>query len=74
MPEAVWERDDDSHHMHRTEVLSRYGQSHLGHLFEDGPSDLGGLRYCINSAALRFVPYEAMAEAGYGDLMILLEE
>ncbi|HRU42404.1 MAG TPA: peptide-methionine (R)-S-oxide reductase MsrB, partial [Candidatus Diapherotrites archaeon] len=62
-------REDKSHFMHRTEVRSRVGDSHLGHVFDDGPKDKGGLRYCINSASLRFIPVEKMKEEGYGDLI-----
>ncbi len=51
----------------RTEVRSHHGDSHLGHVFEDGPADRGGLRYCINSASLRFIARDAMAAEGYGD-------
>lgn len=65
---VVTEKLDTSFGMVRTEVRSRVGESHLGHVFTDGPTDLGGLRYCINSAALRFIPFDQMDEAGYGDL------
>ncbi|MGC9271109.1 peptide-methionine (R)-S-oxide reductase MsrB [Acidiphilium sp.] len=65
-PANVAELRDVSHGMIRTEVRSRHGESHLGHVFEDGPRDRGGLRYCINSAALRFVRRDDMAAQGYG--------
>ncbi len=64
--EALVESEDTSYWMIRTEVRSSAGESHLGHVFNDGPRDAGGLRYCINSAALRFVPYEEMDAEGYG--------
>ena len=66
-PANVNELRDDSHGMIRTEVRSTHGDSHLGHVFTDGPSDRGGLRYCINSASLRFVPRDEMESQGYGD-------
>ena len=62
---------DTSHGMLRTEVRSRAGNSHLGHVFENDPESPNGVRYCINSASLRFVPYEQMEEEGYGYLMEL---
>ncbi|WP_417677886.1 peptide-methionine (R)-S-oxide reductase MsrB [Pseudodonghicola sp.] len=65
-PAHVVEIEDRSHGMIRTEVRSHYGDSHLGHVFPDGPRDRGGLRYCINSASLRFIPREEMEAEGYG--------
>ena len=64
--DALVETRDASHGMIRTEVRSQGADSHLGHVFEDGPKESGGLRYCINSAALRFIPYEELEEQGYG--------
>ena len=65
--------DDNSHFMHRTEVRSRSGNAHLGHVFNDGPKELGGQRYCINGASLEFIPYDEMDEKGYGYLKYLVK-
>lgn len=73
-PDAVTGHFDSSHGMQRIEARSRIGRSHLGHIFPDGPRQSGGLRYCINGAALRFVPYEEMDKAGYGDLKHLVKK
>lgn len=73
-PAAVREVVDTSHGMVRTEVRSTFGDSHLGHVFHDGPQDRGGLRYCINSAALRFIPRDRMAKEGYGAYLDALED
>jgi methionine-R-sulfoxide reductase len=62
----IVELEDRTHGMERVEVRSRAADSHLGHVFEDGPKAAGGLRYCINSASLRFIPVEEMEKAGYG--------
>lgn len=64
---------DTSYNMDRVEVRSRSGDSHLGHVFEDGPKELGGLRYCINSASIRFIPLEQMEAEGYGYLIYLVK-
>ena len=64
---------DDSHGMRRTEVRSRVADSHLGHVFNDGLPELGGMRYCINGASLRFIPVDEMEQEGYGDLIGLVE-
>ncbi|EHR36869.1 bifunctional peptide-methionine (S)-S-oxide reductase MsrA/peptide-methionine (R)-S-oxide reductase MsrB [Facklamia languida] len=71
--EVVTYHKDMSYNMERTEVRSRSGNSHLGHVFEDGPAELGGLRFCINSASIRFVPLEDMEEEGYGYLTHLIK-
>ncbi len=68
------EINDTSHGMVRTEVRSHYGDSHLGHVFPDGPKDAGGLRYCINSASLRFIHRDEMEDKGYGEYLNQLEE
>lgn len=73
-PAHVKELSDGTHGMRRTEVRSTYGDSHLGHVFNDGPRDRGGLRYCINSASLRFVPREHMAAEGYDDYLNQVED
>lgn len=69
----VVELVDKTHGMTRTEVRSAHGNSHLGHVFDDGPRDQGGLRYCINSASLRFVPVSDLVDAGYADYLPLFE-
>jgi peptide-methionine (R)-S-oxide reductase len=70
----VNELSDQTHGMTRTEVRSKHGDSHLGHVFDDGPRDRGGLRYCINSASLRFVPRDKMEAEGYGAYLNQVEE
>ncbi|MDF2942597.1 MAG: Peptide-methionine (R)-S-oxide reductase [Herbinix sp.] len=70
---AIIEVRDFTHGMMRTEVRSKIGDSHLGHVFEDGPVELGGLRYCINSASLRFIPKESMEKEGYEAFLTLLD-
>lgn len=72
-PEVVKKKMDRTHGMIREEVRSRVGDVHLGHVFEDGPKDSGGLRYCINSASLRFIPKDKMEEDGYGKYLSMLD-
>lgn len=67
------EKRDQSFGMERTEVRSKEANSHLGHVFTDGPLDRGGLRYCINSAALRFIPIDQLDKEGYGEYKKLFE-
>lgn len=70
----IEEKVDKSHGMVRTEVRSKNSDSHLGHVFCDGPEDLGGLRYCINSASLKFIPRKEMKEKRYGKYLALFED
>ena len=72
--EQITEKVDNQLFATRTEVRSRDADSHLGHVFEDGPKEHGGLRYCINSASLKFIALEDMAQAGYGELLSLFED
>jgi peptide-methionine (R)-S-oxide reductase len=71
--ENVIEKRDTTHGMIRTEVRSSHGDSHLGHVFPDGPREAGGLRYCINSASLRFIPVNRLDDEGYGSYRRLFE-
>ena len=73
-PANVSELKDSTHGMTRTEVRSAHGDSHLGHVFTDGPADRGGLRYCINSASLRFIRRDDMAAEGYGAYLDQVED
>ena len=70
----VVEKSDTSHGMLRTEVRSAHGDSHLGHVFPDGPRAAGGLRYCINSASLRFIPVDELESTGYGQYRELFQK
>ena len=71
--DVVTYREDKSYNMNRTEVRSRSGDSHLGHVFNDGPEELGGLRFCINSASIKFIPFKEMEDRGYGYLKHLVK-
>ena len=74
VPQVIVELTDTSYNMVRTEVRSRAGDTHLGHVFTDGPADRGGLRYCINGASLRFIPYDEMDAEGYGFLKSYIDD
>lgn len=74
VPANVNEVRDTTHGTVRTEVRSVHADSHLGHVFPDGPADRGGLRYCINSASLRFIPRDGMESEGYGEYLDQAEE
>ncbi|KWZ98766.1 methionine-R-sulfoxide reductase [Anaerococcus hydrogenalis] len=73
LADNIKENEDLSHGMVRTEVKSKKADSHLGHVFNDGPKELGGLRYCINGASLKFIPKKKLKEEGYEEYLILFE-
>lgn len=68
------EKEDRKFGMRRVEVRSKHADSHLGHIFDDGPRELGGMRYCMNSASMRFVPVEKLEAEGYGEYLSLFEK
>jgi methionine-R-sulfoxide reductase len=72
--EPLTNKLDKTFGMHRTEVRSKKADSHLGHLFTDGPLDLGGLRYCINSAAMKFIPVDQLEKEGYSEYLHLFKK
>lgn len=72
-PENFVELSDTTHGMTRTEVRSKHADSHLGHIFTDGPRDKGGMRYCMNSASMRFIPVEKLEAEGYAEYLPLFE-
>ncbi len=74
VPAHIAELRDSTHGMERVEVRSRHGDSHLGHVFTDGPTDKGGLRYCINSASLKFIAKSEMEAEGYGEYLDQVED
>ena len=71
---SIMEKSDFTHGMFRTEVRSSKANSHLGHVFDDGPKEFGGLRYCINSASLKFIPKDRMKDDGYEDYLYLFND